>query len=211
MKRLSYILSLILIFLLIFSLIACNPTETQYPESDTQSILSNTEESKYSGETTGSQDDQTPGGDSGDQGDQTPGGDNGDQGDQTPGGDNGDQGDQTPGGDSSDQGDQTPGGDSGDREDQGDQGEQKPDQKIVLNEISYPVSLATPITTEYLSAARNAYPGADYTSSIISNYRTSANDFNDRPRSLSLSFSGIESAASYVLELSRNTNFTTDV
>ena len=82
---------------------------------------------------------------------------------------------------------------------------------LILHAVTSPVSLAKPITTSYLSSARVAYRLSDHTTSIISGYTTLGNDYNDRPRSLTLSFSGIEDAVSYVLELSPDDGFKKDV
>ena len=85
---------------------------------------------------------------------------------------------------------------------------------VVLNEITSPVSLAKPITTSYLLAARSTYKTAayaDYTTSIIKNYTTAASDHNDKPLSVTLSFTGVENAFSYILELSLSSDFTTGV
>ncbi len=144
MKRLSYILSLFLAVLLIFSLISCNGDKIQDLDSDNESLSSDTDSDK-------------------------------------------------------------------DTDDQENSNPSEEGKTITLNEISSPVSLAPHITTLYLSEARSAYKGADYTSSIISNYSTSASDFNDRPGSITLSFSGIEDAVSYVLELSLDADFTVGV
>jgi len=87
----------------------------------------------------------------------------------------------------------------------------KEENMITLNEISSPVSLAKPLSTAYLSAARSAYKTpayASYTSSVIGNYPTASGDFNDRPNDLTLSFSGIDRAISYILELSTTPDFT---
>ena len=82
---------------------------------------------------------------------------------------------------------------------------------LILNQVPSPVTLAKPITTAYLSAAREAYrtPAyANYSTSLISSYKTTSGDQNDMPASLTLSFSGVENAVSYMLELSLSSDFT---
>ena len=85
------------------------------------------------------------------------------------------------------------------------------DNSILLDDITSPVSQTKAIVSQYMSSARSAYKGSDYTSSIIANYRTTASDFNDRPLAVTLSFSDTEEAHSYVLALSRNVDFKSDV
>lgn len=85
------------------------------------------------------------------------------------------------------------------------------DNSILLNEIKSPVSQTKAIVSQYMASAKSAYKTADYTSSIIANYITAASDFNDRPLPITLSFSGVDGANSYILELSRNAEFTADV
>ena len=68
-----------------------------------------------------------------------------------------------------------------------DNGQEKNDT-LILNAISSPVSQSKALITDYISSARSAYKGSDYTSSIIANYRTTASDFNDRPLAVTLSY-----------------------
>lgn len=85
------------------------------------------------------------------------------------------------------------------------------DKTITLNEITSPVLQSKLIVTRYVSEAKSTYKTLDYTSSIIANYYTSSSQFNDRPLAITLSFAGIEGADYYVLELSRNVEFTIDL